>query len=480
MVYTECGLYSVISRNGCFCENIMYGLKNMQHRGRESFGISFVDDGRINVIKKIGLVSPIIGLKYCESKSWMGHVRYSTSGAKRDDDPDAFIKVCQPITSNSPILGTYSIAHNGNIPITVFKAITKLYKQFRFQEPISSDTIILRDLIEHLAFLANKKHRVLANKALANKVWEDVLVTLMNIIPGACCLLVQTVDTLWIFKDRYGIKPLTIKRDPDELYVASESVAFRDTENITNVNPGEIIKVDYNTLTCKKVHEMKCNRGKRCVFEDLYFLRPNTVNDGLSIEAFRKNIGREITTQININNNSLLEKIKSEEPIVCGVPSSGITYGKGFAESMGLEYHQFIEKRDSYPWRTFILESNDKRIKACQKKYTLEPDIIKGQSIVIVDDSIVRGNTLKYLIKYIKLSCDVKSIHIVSGTPPIKHPCLYGVDFPDIEDLFANNVSVDKMHEHLDVQSVSYLDVSTLHKLTDNICDACFTGKYMF
>ncbi len=147
---------------------------------------------------------------------------------------------------------------------------------------------------------------------------------------------------------------------------------------------------------------------------------------------------------------------------------------------MGLEYIQFLNKSDNYPWRTFILESNDKRIKACHDKYVLDPDVINGRSIVIVDDSIVRGNTLKYLIKYIKLSCSVNSIHVISGTPPIKHPCFYGVDFPDIEELFANNIPVEKMPEYLDVESVSYLDVETLHTIKDNICDACFTGKYLF
>lgn len=480
MVFTECGLYSVISKHEIYSEDIMYGLENLQHRGRESFGISFVENEKINVVKKIGLVTPIIGLKYCSSKSWLGHVRYSTSGLKRDENESSFINICQPITCNSSILGTYSIAHNGNIPMKVFNEIMKLYKQFKVNEPIQSDTVLLRDLIEHLAFLANKKRKVLSNKNAINQIWIDILTSLMNIIPGACCLLIQTTDSLWIFRDRHGLKPLTIKQEEDQIRIASESVAFKDTKNISDVGAGEILRIDNKTLVIETILKIVKTNVKTCVFEHLYFLRPNTIINNLSVENFRTQIGKNLKIQIEKNNTNLIDSIKSENAIVCGVPSSGITYGKGFAESMGLEYIQFLNKSDNYPWRTFILESNDKRIKACHDKYVLDPDVINGRSIVIVDDSIVRGNTLKYLIKYIKLSCSVNSIHVISGTPPIKHPCFYGVDFPDIEELFANNIPVEKMPEYLDVESVSYLDVETLHTIKDNICDACFTGKYLF
>tara|TARA_B100001287_G_scaffold138839_1_gene116937 strand:+ start:3574 stop:5016 length:1443 start_codon:yes stop_codon:yes gene_type:complete len=480
MVYTECGLYSVISKHEIYSDDIMFGLENLQHRGRESFGISFVEDEKINIVKKIGLVKPIMGLKHCSSNSWLGHVRYSTSGAKCDGNEMSFMNICQPITYYSPILGAYSIAHNGNIPIHVFTNVAKLYKQFKIRHPIPSDTIILQDLIEHLAFLANKKVKSLTNKTFLDEIWRNVLTSLMNIIPGACCMLIQTPTSLWIFRDRYGLKPLTIKKDVNQVRIASESVAFRDINEIVDVGAGEILKIDNSTLDIETVTRITNNKVKTCAFEHLYFLRPNTVINNLSIENFRVQIGKKLEDQIKKTNSNLLETMKSENAIVCGVPTSGIVYGKGFSQSVGLEYIQFLNKRSDYPWRTFILESNDKRIKACQEKYVLDTKKIENKSIIIVDDSIVRGNTLRYLIKYIKMSTQVRSIHIISGTPPIKHPCLYGVDFPDIEELFANNIQVKDMPKHLDVDSVSYLNIETLHAVKDNICDACFTGKYLF
>ena len=480
MVYTECGLYSVVSTNDIDCQDIMYGLENLQHRGRESFGISFVDNQRINIIKKVGLVSPVIGAKYCTSKSWLGHVRYSTSGPKRDEDVDNFINVCQPINYNSQILGNYSIAHNGNIPITTFDNISKVYKQFKIHFPIQSDTVVLRDLIEHLAYLANRKSRTLTDGHSVDDIWKNVLTTLMNVLPGACCLVIQTLGSVWIFRDRYGLKPLSIKKDANKIFVSSESVAFRNNDNMREINPGEIAKISMQDLALEEVFRMPNNTVKSCVFEQLYFLRPGSIINGITVENFRHNIGFKIKEQLEKNNIDLFNKIRTLKPIVCGVPSSGVAYGKGFSDAMELQYVQFINKRKNYPWRTFILESNDKRIKACQDKYVIDKDVIENNDIVIVDDSIVRGNTLKYLIKYIKMSCNVKSIHIVSGTPQIKHACHYGVDFPDIEELFANNVNIADMPRHLDVDSVTYLDVKTLHDHTNNICDACFTGKYMF
>ena len=483
MVFTECGISAIIHKSTRNSSALFKSLKNLQHRGREAFGVSYLNNyGKLVVKKKKGIVTDIDSLNNISSQFWLGHVRYSTTGNKEGSDVNKFMESCQPIFSASSILNQYCIAHNGNIPSYIWENLKTLYETFQPDiNTYQSDTLLLCDFIEYLAkedYIKNQYADISLSQTL---IWKNVLITLMDVIPGACCLVIQTEDGFWAMRDRYGIRPLVMNENDNGILIASESVAFDDnTGVIKNIEAGQILYIA-NKSACIEFQYKYCNtETKHCVFEYLYFLRHNTTVNNLNVASFRMRVGDSLKDQIADSFPDLVKKWKEEETVVCGVPTSGIVFGEGFAESMDLSYNQVLNKRDDYPWRTFILESNDKRIQACEKKYVIKPEDIKNKILILVDDSIVRGNTLTYLIKYIRLVAQPKEIHIISGSPPIKHPCRYGVDFPDIEELFANRVDIKDMPKQLNVESITYFDVENLLKLESNVCHACFTGDYIF
>ena len=295
---------------------------------------------------------------------------------------------------------------------------------------------------------------------------------------------------MWIIKDKYGIRPLTILDLENIYYVASETVAFEgiyyQENNLYQVKPGEIVYLNKH----KREHYQISNIDKKqCVFEYIYFMRGDSVIDNIIVNDFRKQLGQKIVKQL-LNkpesdsdlNFSIARSWIYKKAIICGVPKSGIIYGESISDELGLEYQQFIKRRNNYGLRTFILENNEKRVASCKEKYEIDGDIIKNKVIIVVDDSIVRGNTIKYLIQYLR-QYQPKEIHLISGCPPIKYPCHYGVDFPDIEELIANKIPIKELSNKLGVESLHYLDLNNLVEVSNNtigsICNACFTGNYL-
>ena len=483
MVFTECGILSILYKNNMCSNETINGLKQLQHRGRESFGISYVENihsKKIVVVKQEGLVTSLEALKSGSSYSWLGHVRYSTTGKKNDSKN--FMRSCQPLICNSPIVGYYSIAHNGNIPIFVWKTIQVKFPKFDCGCGFFlSDTNLIQYFINYLSnlyFIEGKYLNITI--AIKRQIWVKILKTIIAIIPGAYSIVIQTMDELWVLRDRFGLRPLTLIQDDNKIMIASESIAFENYSNsLIDIKPGELLHIPYDTHLITSKYIIECSQRKHCVFEYLYFLREQTIVDGLDVRKFRLIIGEKLKHQVSVTFPNLIKSWKQDDALVCGVPTSGIVYGMGLANALDLSYNQFLKKRKDYPWRTFILDNNDKRIQACQKKYLIENNIIENRTIILVDDSIVRGNTLTYLIKYIKMY-NPKEIHIISGTPPIKYSCHYGVDFPDMEELIANKVRVNDMAEHFGVDSVIYLEVDNLKKIKDNVCNACMTGEYLF
>ena len=528
MIQTECGIFATLHKKKVNCQNVINGLKKLQHRGRESFGISFISDiyntnlkinepnnnnEPIKTIKNDGLVKDIDCDKL--SYSWLGHVRYSTAGKKiitkkmneldniNSTHYDLFMKSCQPLISYSTHLGHYSLTHNGNIPHPIWIKIKDKYPTFvKELDNNTSDTLLLIALINHIAKIYyniagydyNDNHNCEDNFTL----WSNVLEHIMKEIPGAYCLVIQTQYYFLIVRDKFGIRPLSLCLEYDNYFnnniinsisISSENCAFNKSpsspsSNSSNViewrdvKPGEIISINLKTLNIKTLFKMDKINIKHCVFEYIYFLRDNTIADNTLVKNFRHILGNKLSQQFT-SSKSLIDKWKQNNALVCGVPSSGINFGLGFANSLGLEYSQFLKKRADYPWRTFILGSNDKRLEACRKKFIVEGDDIKDKIIILIDDSIVRGNTVSYLIKYIK-QFNPSEIHFISGSPPIKYPCNYGVDFPDIEELIANRIPVEKLSDHYEIDSLTYLDFEKLMDTKNNVCNACFTGNYMF
>lgn len=217
---------------------------------------------------------------------------------------------------------------------------------------------------------------------------------------------------------------------------------------------------------------MDTQKQNNCLFEYIYCLRDTSFQDGISVVDFRWKLGEKIVKQLKETHLDVISSWKRINTLVSGVPSSGNYYGKSIANSLNLPYNQFLKKRKNYPWITFILENDDKRMQACQKKYILEKEI-EGKNIILEDDSVVRGNTLKYLVKYVK-SANPKRIFIYVASPMIVSPCHYGVDFPDVEELIMTKTTPEKLAEELGIDGLFFLSVDNLQEYKSNKCMNCF------
>ena len=436
MIQTECGIYAVISTLPITHNKIITGLKNLQHRGRDSFGVSYYNK-EIKVEKHQDLVKNLD--TNATSKIWVGHVRYSTS--------TKMMKYCQPIIGENK---KFSIVHNGNIP-------EKLWKKFYFEHDIyDSDTYKLKLFIEH-----NRKH---------GDSLESSLIKIIKEIEGSYCILIQTNEYIYALRDRHGVRPLGYQKDNEKIIISSES----KDPNCIDILPGSLIKINIETLEVNNIYKHEEINKSKCVFEYIYFMRETTHADNVSVKNWRVEIGKKLVKQTE----ELIKNLDKGNILVCGVPTSGIVYGESYSYYSGLEYCQFLKKRKDYPHRTFILENNQKRLSACEKKYFIDENL-ENKTLILIDDSVVRGNTMKYLVQFIR-KCNPKEIHLLVASPPIKNPCDYGVDFPDIEELIVNKISKEELTNYFKLDSITYLELESLKEMDQELCSGCFTGNYMF
>ena len=478
MINTECGIFGCISNTYLPQDLCIDGLKNLQHRGRESFGISYLQGSNLLVEKYIGEVTDI---SYSQSSClWLGHVRYSTSGNIKNN-----LQFTQPLLhTNNKYLGQYIIAHNGNIPQYVWNTLYKKYTDFVIPlDKTYNDTQLLVLFIE---FLAKKMGDI-------EYLWKQILINILNDIPGAYSLVVLTLDETFLLRDKYAIRPLIyteINSNNNTIFISSENCAFSEDFPFKDVGAGEIIKINNNDLTTEKLYKIPENELiQNCVFEYIYFLRGGTTVDGISAKAFRSSLGVILSQQIRVQTQDIFDSWRENDALICGVPVSGIHFGNSMATALNLEYSQFLTKRTGYPYRSFIMKTTEERLEACKRKFQIQDNTIRDRVIVLVDDSIVRGNTLVFLVKFLK-SYQPKEIHFISGSPPVKHPCHYGMDFPDIEELVANQIPRENLAQHFGLDSLTYLDINNLIKITQKfdlseknerkMCNACFTGNYLF
>lgn len=439
MANTECGISCVVSKIPISYHSVIEMLKSLQHRGRDSFGISYSYNGKIEVEKHQGHVKNPSLSKL--SNSWLGHVRYSTS--------TKMMKYCQPIYSDE---NEFSIVHNGNIRSEIWSQVRKesglVYDKF------DSDTYKLMTLINH--YITH-----------FSEPMEKILERVMKIIKGSFCVLLQTNQKIYILRDRYGFKPLSYKVDDNRITITSETVF----DTFSPIERGSIYSIDIKSMNMKKIFQYEISEvpSKRCVFENIYFMRENTYFDDVSIRRWREEVGKKLFSQVS----DIFEK---EDTIICGVPSSGVVYGESFSFHSGIEYSQFLKKKSDYPHRTFILSTNEERTNACKRKYFIDCDI-SNKRVILLDDSVVRGNTMKYLVSFVK-EHKPKEIHLLVACPKIENPCYYGVDFPDIEELVANKMNENEMKDYFGLDSITFLKMESL-KETDSYCSACFDGEYV-
>lgn len=453
MINTECGIFGIISKTPIHSRLCVDGLKKLQHRGRESFGIAYNLKNKFYLEKHMGLVSPI--LENTMSNYWLGHVRYSTSGNGVNH------KFVQPIMGFNDSIGEFIIAHNGNIPEYIWKKLLKKNHELTLNLKENNDTLLLINYIYYL----------IKSKTAYN--WKDIITNIINNIDGAYSIVIQTSNFTYLFRDKNIFKPLIFSKNENNIIISSESCAITTSSHVSDVNVGEILEINNETLDISVLNKpiLINKQTTPCSFEYLYFLREKSKVNGINVKDFRIHIGEKLAKQIT--NNNIINKWK--EAIVCGVPTSGICFAKSFSKSLNIEYNQFLELNNDYKYRSFILKTDKERLEACRKKFKLNSSTIKDRIIILVDDSIVRGNTLKYLISYIR-SENPKEIHFISGSPPIKYPCNYGIDFPDIEELIVNKIKPENLANYYKIDSLTYLDIHNLSN--SNMCKACFNGDY--
>ena len=448
-IRTKCGVYGIYSNisSDNIIQNTINGLFSLQHRGRETCGISYLDNNKLEIYKTIGEVSNIQKKfkKKIITNSSIGHVRYSTSG-KHGDCSNSEI---QPIYSKKLNI---SLSYNGNIPF--FESLTHKYKNTI--QNVNNDTDFIIKYLESI-----------------DDTFENSLINFMSRIAGVYSIIIQTPNELYCLRDRFGYKPLFFIKDDKNYIVSSENSSFNIKKilNSVEVNPGQIIKINKNGLRNIFSYNTSLNKTiSMCSFEYIYFLNKKTFIDNNFIEDIRANLGIQLALLDNT--------IYSDNTIVVGSPNSGIIPGESFATEKGILYKQVLTKLDK--GRTFILPENDSRKKCIAKNIVLDTSEIQNKDIIIVDDSIVRGNTMKHIVNLLRIN-GARNIHVRIASPPIISPCYYGIDIPTYEELIASKKTLEEIKNYINSDSLKYISVEILKKVIGTkrgLCTTCFTNNH--
>lgn len=449
-VHEECGVFGIISpRREAVAEIVYYGLYALQHRGQESCGIVVNDDGIFSSYKDLGLVNEVFSKDILshlpEGTMAVGHVRYGTTGGNTRNN-------CQPIEVNHQ-KGKMALAHNGNLSNAL-----KLRDQLELSGAIfhtTSDT-------ETIAYIITRER-------LRTTSIEEAVSNAMNALEGAYSIVLMSSAKMIAVRDPFGFRPLCYGKMPDGSWVvASESCALSaiGAQLVRDLEPGEILVFQDGKVVSRREHCGKQGR-KTCIFEYIYFARPDSVIDGISVHESRKRAGK-----------LLAESYPVDADIVIGVPDSGLDAALGYAEASGIPYGIGLIK-NKYIGRTFISPGQNNRLDQVRIKLSPVESVIRGRRVIIIDDSIVRGTTSKRIVNLLRDS-GATEIHMRISAPSFLHPCYYGTDIDSEENLIACHHSMEEIAEIIGADSLGYLPMESLDRLTggENYCAACFNGEY--
>ena len=425
-----------------------FSLHALQHRGQEAAGISSADGEKVHTIKDRGLVLKVFNeenLKTLKGSSAIGHTRYSTAG--NDSILDA-----QPVFARYD-LGEMAIVHNGNLTNAEEVRERLIKRGAIFQTFMDTENLI------HL--IAKSEQEKLL----------DRIIDAVQKIEGAFSLVFLSRTKMFAMRDRFGFRPLSLGRLPNGGYiVASETCAFDlvGATFIRDVEPGELLVFEEDKAPKSiKIYEPQ---PKHCIFEYVYFARPDSSVFGQSVYETRKNMGKELAHIAPV-----------EADLVIPVPDGGVPSAIGYAQESGIPYEMGI-MRNHYIGRTFIEPTQEMRDLKVKMKLSPVVDLIKGKRVIVIDDSIVRGTTSKRIIKMLK-DAGASEVHMRISSPPTTDPCFYGVDTPNKEKLIAANMSTQEICDFIEADSLAYLDAESLlrsvNATDDSYCTACFTGKYI-
>ncbi len=464
-----CGIFGVFGSETASIDTF-YGLYSLQHRGQESAGIAVADFNgnktQFRFHKDFGLVADVFSdekilIEKLKGEAAIGHNRYSTSGSSDSK------KNIQPFIVNYKF-GHLAIAHNGNLTNAGQIREELVEEGVIFQT--TSDTEVILHLIARCRANGDQTEQI--RKALQK-------------IEGAYSLLILTDDKLIAARDPYGFKPLSVAKLNGGFAFASETCAFdiNKAEYLREIKPGEMAVIDKETLGTGEIKSYKIfehapdNAPKHCVFEFVYFSRPDSMIFGTSVDKIRRKLGKILAE------NHPVKAFDNSRIIIMSVPDSSNTIALGYQKRLPGAKLEIGLIRSHYIGRTFIQPAQKKREIGVRIKFNTVKGVLKDKIVVLIDDSIVRGTTSKQLVELIK-EAEPKEIHLRIASPPIVYPCFYGMDFPSKEELIANKFdSIEKIREYLGVDSLEYLtEDELLSAMTDHapadFCTACFTGKY--
>ncbi len=429
-----------------------YGLYSLQHRGQESAGIASSDGTRLLVYKDMGLVSQVFdetSLSSLTGHLAIGHTRYSTTGSSTWEN-------AQPTLGNTAV-GTVALAHNGNL--TNSAQLRALLEQ-RHGRPESGEVA-----------QGNTTDTALVTALFAGNPQDTLTETALAVLPeleGAFSLLFMDENTLYAARDRHGIRPLVLGRLDRGWVIASETPALATigASFIREVEPGEMIAVDSEGLRSMRFAEAD---PKGCIFEYVYLARPDTTIAGRVVHEARLEMGRLLAAEHPV-----------DADLVIGVPESGTPAAIGYAEASGIPFGQGFVK-NSYVGRTFIQPSQTIRQLGIRLKLNPLTEIIRGKRLVVVDDSIVRGNTQRAQVRMLRES-GAAEVHVRISSPPVTWPCFYGIDFASRAELIATGLGVEEVRASIGADSLGYISeagmIAATKQPADQLCRACFTGQY--
>lgn len=449
-LHEACGIFGVY--NNPQAAHLTYlGLYTLQHRGQESSGIAVTDATTVSVYKGMGYVGQVFRnpgiLDGLQGKNAIGHNRYSTTGSST-------IENAQPILINSRA-GQIAGAHNGNL--TNADELRRWMVEDGSIFSSTTDTEVIMHLIAR-----SKRDSI-----------DGMILDALSGAKGAYSILFLTRDAIYGARDPRGIRPLILGKNTDGGYfLSSETCAFDlvGAEMIREIAPGEMVRINASGVTSFKIPVFEPDvKPAHCVFEYIYFSRPDSYVFGNNVDKVRRRLGRKLAEEHPVTGADL----------VIGVPDSATTAALGFSEASGVRFDIGLI-RNHYVGRTFIHPSQSGRDIGVRLKFNPVKGVLKGKKVVIVDDSIVRGTTMRKIIRLVK-TAQPAEIHLRISSPPIISPCFYGIDMPTRSELIANEQSIEEIRKYLEVDSLGYLSIEGMLAATPNpkdFCAACFTGCY--
>jgi amidophosphoribosyltransferase len=439
-----CGVFGIRSEERDVSRLAYFGLFALQHRGQESAGIAVSDQGRLTVLRDMGLVAQVFNeqqLQALPGEVAIGHTRYSTTGANRWAN-------AQPLVHHGRER-TIALGHNGN-----------LVNVEELREELEADGVRLGS--------GSDSEVIAALVARDPAPLEQAVAHAMARLEGAYSVTALSDGVLVAFRDPFGFRPLTIGRLGEDWVVASESCALDliGAEVVRDVRPGEVVRIDEGGLHAAQA--VPSGRNALCIFEHVYFARPDSRVGGVEVHGARIRMGARLATEAPV-----------DADLVIGIPDSGTPAAIGYSKESGIAFNEALIK-NRYVARTFIQPDQEMREQGIRIKFN-PLDEVEGKRIVVVDDSIVRGNTMRQLVAML-LDAGAAEVHVRVSSPPVVSPCFYGIDMADEDELAAAHRSVEEMRAHIGATSLHYLSVEGMQAATelpeDAVCRACFTRDY--